>query len=286
MQILDGKATAAAIRSELAGQVARLVQAHGRSPRLTVVLVGDDPASAIYVRNKEKACAEVGIRSNTLRIPASVEQADLEDRVAALSADPDVDGILVQAPLPDGLDLVTVQGLVSPDKDVDGFHPMNVGRLVIGQPCLAPCTPSGVMALLERYGISPAGKHAVVLGRSNIVGRPMALMLAANSPKANATVTVCHSRTRDLAEHCRRADILVAAIGKARFVTREMVKPRAVVVDVGMNRDDAGLCGDVDFAAVKDIVSAITPVPGGIGPMTIAMLLANTVQAYSRRLNI
>jgi len=281
MQLLDGKATALALRQDLARETARLAATCGRSPHLAVVLVGDDPASQIYVRNKERACAEAGIRSAAHRVEASIGQAGLEALVSSLNADPDIDGILVQAPLPRGLDLLAVQSLIDPGKDVDGFHPVNVGRLSIGLPCLPPCTPAGVLFLLEKYGLSCAGRKAVVVGRSNIVGKPMATLLT----RADATVTVCHSRTKDLAAECRQADILVAAIGRARMITRDMVKPGAVVVDVGMNRDQAGkLCGDVDFDSVKDVASAITPVPGGIGPMTIALLLRNTVQAYTWRM--
>lgn len=283
MQLLDGKATALSIRQSLAAQVQQLQRENGRPPHLTVVLAGEDPASQVYVRNKERACAEAGIHSTAYRLEGGVSQAALMDLVAGLNADNGVDGILVQAPLPRGLDLLAVQSLIDPAKDVDGFHPMNVGKLSIGLPCLPPCTPAGVMELLKRYDISCQGRKAVVIGRSNIVGKPMAAMLARAEAYANATVTICHSRTPDLAAECRSADILVAAIGRPRFVTREMVKPGAVVVDVGINRTPEGLCGDVDFAGVKEVCSAITPVPGGIGPMTIAMLLANTVTAYTWR---
>lgn len=284
MQLLDGKATALSIRQQLAAEVLRLIPRHGRPPHLAVVLVGDDPASQVYVRNKERACAEAGIKSSAHRIDADTTQADLEKLVSTLSADDGIDGILVQAPLPRHLDLPAVQALVDPAKDVDGFHPVNVGKLCIGLPSLMPCTPAGVMELLKRYNISCSGKKAVVIGRSNIVGKPMALLLARAEPMANATVTICHSRTPDLPGECRSADILVAAIGRPRFVTRDMVKPGAVVIDVGINRTDTGLCGDVDFESVKDLASAITPVPGGIGPMTIAMLLSNTVQAFTWRM--
>ena len=279
-QILDGKATAQFIRQNLAVDVKHLARLHGRAPHLAVVLVGEDPASQIYVRNKERACADAGITSSARRVDASITQNALEALVGQLSGDDAIDGVLVQAPLPRHLDLLAVQALVPPDKDVDGFHPVNVGRLSIGLPALAPCTPAGVMELLKHYAISCQGKKAVVLGRSNIVGKPMATLLVA----ANATVTICHSRTVDLAAECRAADILVAAIGRPRFVTRDMAKPGAVVVDVGINRTEQGLCGDVDFEAVKDVASAITPVPGGIGPMTIAMLLSNTVTAFKRRM--
>jgi len=278
--ILDGKATALFIRQNLTVEVKRLSKAFGRAPHLAVVLVGDDPASQIYVRNKERTCAETGIVSSAHRVDADISQKTLEELVGGLVEDDAIDGVLVQAPLPRHLDLLAVQALVAPDKDVDGFHPVNVGRLSIGLPCLAPCTPAGVMELLKHYNISCEGKKAVVLGRSNIVGKPMAMMLVA----ASATVTVCHSRTANLAGECRAADILVAAIGRPRFVTKDMVKPGAVVIDVGINRTEQGLCGDVDFEAIKDVASAITPVPGGIGPMTIAMLLSNTVTAFRRRM--
>jgi len=284
MQLLDGKATALSIRQKLASEVENLAKIHGRPPHLAVVLVGEDPASQVYVRNKEKACVEAGITSTAHRVGGDITQGSLEELVSELNADNGIDGILVQAPLPRHLDLLTVQSLIDPDKDVDGFHPMNVGRLSIGLPCLMPCTPAGVMEILKHYNISCEGKKAVVIGRSNIVGKPMALMLAKAELMANATVTVCHSRTPDLAGECRTADILVAAIGRPKFVTRDMVKPGAVVVDVGINRTEQGLCGDVDFDAVKDLASAITPVPGGIGPMTIAMLLSNTVKAYKWRM--
>jgi len=278
--ILDGKATALFIRQNLTVEVKRLTRLHGRPPHLAVVLAGDDPASQVYVRNKERACKETGITSSAHRVDAGISQDALEELVRRLVNDDAIDGVLVQAPLPRHLDLLAVQSLVDPDKDVDGFHPMNVGRLSIGLPGLAPCTPAGVMEILRHYNISCEGKKAVVIGRSNIVGKPMAMMLVA----ANATVAVCHSRTADLADECRTADILVAAIGRPRFVTQDMVKPGAVVVDVGINRTEHGLCGDVDFEAVKDAAKAITPVPGGIGPMTIAMLLSNTVAAFKRRM--
>lgn len=284
MLLLDGKATALSIRQKLAAEVESLAGLHGRAPHLAVVLVGEDPASQVYVRNKEKACAEAGITSTAHRVSGDITQASLEEIVSELNGDHLIDGILVQAPLPRHLDLLTVQSLIDPAKDVDGFHPMNVGKLSIGLPCLMPCTPAGVMEILKHYGISCEGKKAVVIGRSNIVGKPMALMLARAELMANATVTICHSRTPDLAGECRTADILVAAIGRPKFVTRDMVKPGAVIVDVGINRTGQGLCGDVDFDAVKDVASAITPVPGGIGPMTIAMLLSNTVKAYKTRM--
>jgi methylenetetrahydrofolate dehydrogenase (NADP+)/methenyltetrahydrofolate cyclohydrolase len=249
-----------------------------------VVLVGEDPASQVYVRNKIKACEDTGIISKAFRPEASVSQAELEDLVGRLNADPEVDGILVQLPLPRGLDSQRILDLIDPAKDVDGFHPVSMGRLTLGLPGLRPCTPAGVMELLRRYDISTKGKKAVVVGRSNIVGKPMALLLA--QPGVDATVTVCHSRTRDLAAECRQADILVAAIGKANFITADMVKDGAVVIDVGMNRTENGLAGDCDFHAMKDKVAAITPVPGGVGPMTIAMLMVNTLAACRRRMGL
>jgi len=282
--ILDGKATALFIRQNLTAEIKQLTKRHGRPPHLAVVLVGEDPASQVYVRNKERACAETGITSGAHRVDAAISQKALEELVRGLSDDDAVDGVLVQAPLPRHLDLLAVQSLVDPGKDVDGFHPMNVGRLSIGLPCLTPCTPAGIMALLAHYNISCEGKKAVVIGRSNIVGKPMVMLLSKAEPMANATVTMCHSRTPDLAGECRTADVLVAAIGRPRFVAKDMVKPGAVVIDVGINRTEQGLCGDVDFEAVKDVASAITPVPGGIGPMTIAMLLSNTVAAFKRRM--
>lgn len=284
MRIIDGKATAQAIRGEVAREVEELKARLGRAPGLAVVLVGEDPASQVYVRNKIKACEETGIVSKAFRPEASVSQAELEDLVRRLNADPEVDGILVQLPLPKGLDSQRILDLIDPDKDVDGFHPVSMGRLALGLPGLRPCTPAGVMELLRRYDIPTKGRKAVVVGRSNIVGKPMALLLA--QPGVDATVTLCHSRTADLAAECRQADILVAAIGKARFITADMVKDGAVVIDVGMNRTEQGLAGDCDFHAMKDKVEAITPVPGGVGPMTIAMLMANTLAACKHRMGI
>lgn len=285
--LIDGKAVAARVRARVAEDVAAL-RADGIVPGLTVVLVGDDPASAVYVRNKGKACEAAGMRSETIRLPAETSQEDLLAIVDRLNADPAVHGILVQMPLPKGLDSEQVIRRIAPAKDVDGFHPVNVGELLIGTgEGFAPCTPAGVIELLRAYGVETKGKDVVVIGRSTIVGKPMAALLV--QPGTDATVTVCHSRTKDLAAHTRRADILVAAIGKARFVTADMVKPGAVVIDVGINRiDDASapngsrLVGDVDFDAVRPVASLITPVPGGVGPMTIAMLLANTVRAARR----
>ena len=280
MILLDGKGTAASLRQELAGEIAALAVVARRAPGLAVILVGDDPASQVYVRNKERACQEAGVFSETIRPAASIKQEALLDIIDGLNARPDIDGILLQLPLPRHLDSQECLERIAPGKDVDGFHPVNMGKLTLGLPGLRPCTPSGVMVLLERYNLSPAGKKAVVVGRSNIVGKPLALMLGAPGRHANATVTVCHSGTPDLPAVCREADFLFVAMGKPKFVTADMVKPGAVVVDVGINRTAEGLCGDCDYPEVSKVASAITPVPGGIGPMTIAMLLHNTVQAY------
>lgn len=282
MQIIDGKATAATIREELQLEVASGLAVAGRAPGLAVILVGEDPASQVYVRNKERACEQIGIRSFAHKLPASTSQQQLLDLIAQCNADVAVDGILLQLPLPKGLDSQDCLLAITPAKDVDGFHPENVGRLSVGLPCFAPCTPAGVIELLRRYNLSPAGKKAVVIGRSNIVGKPLAMMLAQNDPFGNATVTVCHSRTPDLAAECRNADFLFLALGKARFVTGDMVKQGAVVLDVGINRTEDGLCGDADFASVSPKCAAITPVPGGVGPMTIAMLMRNTVLSWRR----
>ncbi len=276
MHIIDGKKTAAIIRQELKDQVAALTARHGRPPGLAVILVGGDPASQVYVRNKERACEDVGIISKGFRLPEDIPQAQLEDTIMFLNSDPAIDGVLLQLPLPKGLDSQRCLDLLSPSKDVDGFHPVNMGRLALGLPCLRSCTPAGIMTLMERHGIDVAGKKAVVIGRSNIVGKPLALMLL----QKNATVTVCHSRTRDIAGEVRGADIVLAAVGIPRFVTRDMVKPGAVVIDVGINRTEQGLVGDCDFEGLMDVASAMTPVPGGVGPMTIAQLLVNTLEAY------
>ncbi len=280
MILLDGKATAATIRAELSGDIAALESFAGRKPGLAVLLVGDDPASQVYVRNKERACAEVGILSEAIRLPATTGQTELLERIAGLNERPDIDGILLQLPLPRGLDSQACLERIAPDKDVDGFHPVNMGRLALGLTGFRPCTPAGVIELLRRYGLTTAGMRAVVVGRSNIVGKPLALMLAAPGPHGDATVTICHSRTPDLAAVCRQADFLFLAMGRPRCVNRDMVKPGAVIVDIGINRTEDGLCGDCDYHALTDIVRAITPVPGGVGPMTIAMLAKNTVQAY------
>ena len=278
-KLIDGKLISAQIRAELKEETKTFIEKTGVTPKLTVILVGEDPASQVYVRNKGRACEEVGFAAEQITLPATTSQEELDALIDRLNADKTVHGILVQLPLPRGLSEERVLLRISPEKDVDAFHPYNVGRMVAGQITYLPCTPAGVMELIERSGISVAGKDCVVIGRSNIVGKPMAHLLM----QANGTVTVCHSRTKDLAEHTRRADILVAAIGKADFVTADMVKPGAVVIDVGINRNAEGkLTGDVDFASVEPIASYITPVPGGVGPMTIAMLMKNTLTAAKR----
>ena len=269
---IDGKALAQAVKARVRAEGSKLP----RQPGLAVILVGDDPASKVYVSGKEKDCGECGIRSFSHRLPADTKQEELVRLVKALNDDPLVDGILCQLPLPKGLDEEAVIHAIAPDKDVDCFHPVNVGRMSIGEASFLPCTPAGVMEMLRAYDISVRGKNCVVLGRSNIVGKPMAMLLT----QADGTVTVCHSRTEDLAAHTRRADILVSAIGKAGFLTADMVKDGAVVIDVAMNRSESGkLCGDVDFAAVEPKASYITPVPGGVGPMTRAMLMENILTA-------
>ena len=281
--LLDGKATAASIREELRGEILAARQRAGRPPGLAVVLVGDDPASHVYVRNKEHACKQAGILSFAYRLPTATRQGDLLTLINALNKRPDVDGILLQLPLPEGLDSQACLEAVDPRKDVDGFHPENMGRLALGLPGFVPCTPAGIMELLRRYNLSPAGKEAVVVGRSNIVGKPLSLLLARQDHHANATVTLCHSRTQNLAGHCRRADFLFLAMGMPRSITGDMVREGAVVIDVGISRTEEGLCGDADFAQVSVKAKAITPVPGGVGPMTIAMLLKNTVQGWKNR---
>ncbi|HEV7574798.1 MAG TPA: bifunctional methylenetetrahydrofolate dehydrogenase/methenyltetrahydrofolate cyclohydrolase FolD [Caldimonas sp.] len=275
---IDGSSVAHDVRAEVARRAARLAAA-GHVPTLAVILVGADPASQIYVKHKMKACAETGIRSLQETHPAELSEADLLQRIAALNVDPSVHGVLVQMPLPAHISAERVIEAIDPGKDVDGFSVESAGRLVAGLPGFRPCTPWGCMTLIRSTGMDLRGKHAVVVGRSNTVGKPMALLLL----QADATVTVCHSRTPDLGEHTRRADVVVVAVGRANTLTADMVKPGAVVIDVGMNRNAAGkLCGDVDFAAVSQIAGAITPVPGGVGPMTIAMLLSNTVDAAER----
>ncbi len=285
IHLLDGKALANQIQATLAADIQALTAQGQRPPGLAVIMVGDNPASAAYVRNKERACARVGIASYGQHLPATVSQQALSDLIQQLNADPKVDGILVQLPLPNHLDAVALLHTIDPDKDVDGLHPINLGRLVRGEPGLRSCTPYGVMRLLEAAQINPSGSNALVVGRSILVGKPMALMLL----EANATVTVAHSRTPDLPALMRQADILVAAVGRPGMVTAADVKPGGVVIDVGINRVEqpdgsSRLVGDVDFASVEPVAGAITPVPGGVGPMTVAMLLENTVTSYRSRL--
>jgi len=277
--ILDGKALAAELRRQTAEQVAQFRAQGGPTPCLAAVLVGEDPASEVYVRNKRRACEQAGMDSQLHRLPAETSEAELLALLDRLNADPAVHGILVQLPLPKGIDTTRVLDHVVPAKDVDCFHPVNVGLMVQGRPRFLPCTPAGVQRLLLHYGIETAGKHAVVVGRSEIVGKPLANMLLARGPGGDATVTVCHSRSSNLAEITRQADILIAAVGRPEMITADMVKPGAAVVDVGINRTDAGLVGDVAFGPVSEVASWITPVPGGVGPLTIAMLLQNTYTA-------
>lgn len=272
--MMDGRSVAKEWKNKIAKETEGLLL-RGIEPHLAVVLVGENPASQVYVRNKENACIKAGIRSSVIRLDERCTQDELERTVISLNEDHAVSGILVQLPLPSHLDEKRVLALIDPDKDVDGFHAMNSGRLMNGEPRFVPCTPLGVMKLLEAYNIPVAGKHAVVIGRSNIVGKPMAMLLLAQ----DATVTICHSKTENLAQITRQADILVAAVGKANFVTADMVKPGAVVIDVGINRVNGQLVGDVDAEHVSDVAGYLTPVPGGVGQMTIAMLLANTLQA-------
>lgn len=278
--LLDGKQLAQTMQAEIAVAAADFEKAHGTRPGLAAILVGDNPASQVYVRNKRKACAQSGLESWLHQMPATTTEEELLDLVDRLNADPKVHGILVQLPLPKQIREPAIIRAVSPLKDVDGFGPENLGLLTAGTPRYLPCTPAGIQQLLVRNGIDPAGKHVVIVGRSNIVGKPMAMILMQKAPGADATVTICHSRTPNIGELTRQADIIVVAIGRPKFVTADMVRPGAVIVDVGMNRDGAGkLCGDVDFEAVRSVASAITPVPGGVGPMTITMLLHNTVAA-------
>ena len=278
-RLIDGKAIAASIRERLKQDVAEFHNSTSVTPKLAAILVGEDPASQVYVRNKEQACAKAGIASDVYRLPGTITQSELLEFVNRLNADVTVHGILVQLPLPKQINETTVLDSVTPLKDVDCFHPENVGRLAQGRPRFLPCTPHGVQVLLRESNINVDGAHVVVLGRSEIVGKPVGLMLVQKGETANATVTICHSRTKNLVEITRSADILIAAIGKPEFVTREMVKPGAVVIDVGINRVDDKLLGDVAFNEVCAVASAITPVPGGVGPMTIAMLLENTLMA-------
>ena len=277
-QIIDGVALSAQLRSEVAARVQAL-KARGRSAGLAVILVGDDPASAVYVRNKVKACADTGVHSVFEKYDSTLPEADLLARIAALNTDPSIHGILVQMPLPKHIKAHKVIEAIATSKDVDGYATLSAGELMTGAPGFRPCTPYGCMKLIESTGVDLRGKHAVVIGRSNTVGKPMALLLL----QANATVTVCHSATADIGQHTRQADVVVAAVGKRNVLTADMVKPGAIVIDVGMNRNPEGkLCGDVDFAGVREVASFITPVPGGVGPMTITMLLVNTLEAAER----
>jgi len=277
-QIIDGKAMAAQLRAQIKLQVAEMQEKQGILPGLAVVLVGDDPASQIYVRNKERACKNVGMHSEVYRLPAQTSQEELLDLIERLNNDPAIHGILVQSPPPAHIDESAVIRAINPDKDVDGFHVINVGRLSTGQEGLVSCTPKGCIHLIKSTGMDITGKVAVVIGRSNIVGKPVAQLLL----KENATVIQCHSRTKNLADMVRLGDIVVAAVGKKHLITADMIKPGAVVIDVGMNRTDDGLYGDVDYDAAAEIAGHITPVPGGVGPMTIAMLLQNTLEAAQR----
>ncbi|MFZ5503096.1 MAG: bifunctional methylenetetrahydrofolate dehydrogenase/methenyltetrahydrofolate cyclohydrolase FolD [Pseudomonadota bacterium] len=277
-QIIDGKNIAQQVRTEWKVR-ADALKARGTTPGLAVIIVGEDPASKVYVANKVKACAELGLHSEHIVMSADTPEAELLAKIAALNNDTGIHGILVQLPVPKHIDSDKVLNAIAPEKDVDGFHPVNVGALATGNMRFAPCTPFGAMKLLEKSGIGIEGKHAVVVGRSNIVGKPMALLLL----QANATVTICTSKTKDLAKHTRDADILVVATGRAKMITGDMIKPGAAVIDVGINRMDNGkLCGDVDFDSAKEVAGWITPVPGGVGPMTITMLVANTVQSAER----
>ena len=278
-KLIDGKAHSAALRAQIRERAYAFKEANGKDVGLAVVLVGSDPASQVYVRNKIKGCEEVGIKSYAYYLPEEATQAQIEELVAELVQNGKIHGILVQLPLPEHLDSQKILSLIPRAKDVDGFCEENIGNLCMNRNCLVACTPNGVMKMLEREGIAVKGKNAVVIGRSNIVGKPMSMLLL----NADATVTVCHSKTVNLKEVCKNADILVAAIGKAKFVTADMVKKGAVVIDVGMNRDENGkLCGDVDYAAIEPKASVITPVPGGVGPMTIACLMENTIECFLR----
>lgn len=277
-QIIDGKQISQQLREGMKQEVAELIE-QGIKPCLAVIIVGEDPASKVYVRNKERACKQLGMDSILLRLPEETSQQELLERVRTLNADPAVNGILVQLPLPKHLDEQEVLREISPEKDVDGFHALNAGRLLLGEQCTVACTPAGCLELIRSTGVNISGAEAVVVGRSNIVGKPMALLLL----QQNATVTVCHSRTRNLGDITRRADILVAAVGKPRMITGDMIKPGAVVIDVGINRVDGKLVGDVDFESACEVAGWITPVPGGVGPMTITGLMRNTIDATRRQ---
>ncbi|SCY71273.1 bifunctional methylenetetrahydrofolate dehydrogenase/methenyltetrahydrofolate cyclohydrolase FolD [Ruminococcus sp. YE282] len=283
MQIIDGKKVSSEVKEEVRQQTLKLKETHGITPGLAVVIVGDDPASRVYVNNKKKACELVGFKSEEYALPAETTQQELLNLVETLNNKDDINGILVQLPLPKHLDDKAVIAAINPKKDVDAFHAVNVGKIMLGEYDFLPCTPAGVMEMLHSYNIEVSGKNCVVIGRSNIVGKPMAMLLL----HENGTVTICHSRTKNLAEVTKQADILVAAVGRPKFVTADMVKDGAVVIDVGMDRDENGkLCGDVDFENVKDKCSYITPVPGGVGPMTIATLMKNTLKAAKIQNNI
>ena len=282
-EIIDGKALAEKIRQEIKHEVGSLKSKHGVVPGLAVILVGDDPASEVYVKNKRLDCEKVGINSMEYRKPADFPEADLLKLIDDLNKNPEVDGILVQLPLPDHIDETRVLTAIDIHKDVDGFHPVNVGRLMIGDPTFLPCTPAGIQEMIVRSGTKIEGADVVVMGRSNLVGKPVAMILVQKAHHANATITICHTRTKNLAEHTRRADILIVAAGKPMAVTADMIKPGATVIDVGVNRLETGLVGDVDFDAAREVAGKISPVPGGVGPMTRAMLLKNTLTAASRR---
>lgn len=281
--IISGTELSARLKAEMAAQMPQLEKEYGRVPCLAVILVGENPASQSYVKGKIKACEVVGMTSLLITMDASVSEAELLAKIAELNAAPDVDGVLVQLPLPAGIDESKVIDAISVEKDVDGFHPSNVAKLWLNEPCILPCTPKGIMKMIEETGIQVKGKKAVVVGRSNIVGKPVAKLLL----DANATVTIAHSRTENLAAVCREADILVAAVGKEAVITADMIKPGAVVIDVGVNRGaDGKLHGDVDFAGAVEVAGAITPVPGGVGPMTICMLMSNTIECFKKRMTV
>ncbi len=280
MVLIDGKKVSGEIRNRLAEEVQELKKKTGKTPGLATVLVGDDPASAVYVRNKNKICGELGFQSFEQKLSSDTSEEKLLQLVEELNANKDIHGILVQLPLPDQIDSEKILQAIDPNKDVDGFHPINVGKLVVGNALLTPCTPTGIIELLDHYDIEISGKHAVIVGRSNIVGKPVSMLLL----QRNATITICHSRTQNLEEVTRSADILVAAVGRANFVTEEMVSEGTVVIDVGINRVDGKLTGDVDFEPVSKKASYITPVPGGVGPMTIALLMENTLKAFKESL--
>lgn len=281
--IISGTELSARLKAEMAAQMPQLEKEYGRVPCLAVILVGENPASQSYVKGKIKACEVVGMKSLLITMPATASESELLAKIAELNADKDVDGVLVQLPLPEGIDESKVIDAISVEKDVDGFHPSNVAKLWLNEPCILPCTPKGIMKMIEETGIQVKGKKAVVVGRSNIVGKPVAKLLL----DANATVTIAHSRTEDLAAVCREADILVAAVGKEAVITADMIKPGAVVIDVGVNRGaDGKLHGDVDFAGAVEVAGAITPVPGGVGPMTICMLMSNTIECFKKRMTV